>query len=97
MSFNGSIDDLAETLSLECDAFIYKNTPFDYIDVVINKFPNYNYNHSTYKRILSDFALDVYNYYVKNGVIHDAKRMALMQMTRYAIDEHEKSLYVSDV
>ena len=74
--------DLTETLyteSLKCDAFIYKNEPFKYIEQILKEYDKQN-KHDYYK--CCDVALDIYNYYVKNGVIHDAKRIALMSLSR---------------
>jgi len=82
-----TIDDEVNGYSLDCDAFIYKELPFEFLDQIAEIYLPMNKSLEPFKLELYNRALDVYSYYVRNGVQHDAKRMGLMVATRYAITE----------
>lgn len=76
-----SIDDIMYDESLQCDAYIYRNKPFDFIKYNIAKYSQI-YNIDS----LYNFALDNYNWLNANGVHHESKRKALMNTLRMVLE-----------
>jgi len=68
-----TIDDIMYNESLNCDAYIYREKPFEFIKEQI-----YNYSKKYTLNSLYDFALDNYNWLRRNGVYHETVRSSLM-------------------
>jgi 3-methyladenine DNA glycosylase AlkC len=84
MSRFETIEDKLYDYSLICDAYIYKGEPFNFLNKVMQE--NMIDISNDYIWDSYDVALDVYNWYNKNGVHHESKRMALMQVARKIIE-----------
>lgn len=84
------IEELLYNESLVCDAHIYKNEPFKFVERILKNYDlckEYEFYHCC------DVALDIYNWYIKNEVYHDAKRMALMKIATFIIKEDMAEAY----
>ena len=78
--------DLTEILydeSMVVEAFILRKEPFKYIDRTYSI-----YKPSLPKEWWIDFALDIYNWYIRENVLHDTKHKALYQAGKFMIGEY---------
>ena len=72
---DNTIDSLIKQESNRIFAYIDMGKPFDYISYVNKEFFKNKYDIKDYQ----NFALDCYNYYIKEVVICEAKQLALLR------------------